>query len=306
MDITENKKKRSRAPNYTYKEKEILLNIILQYKEIIENKKTNGVAINEKKETWTKIWEEFNAASPSLVPRPLESIKKYYDKLKEDLRKRKGDLKKELYKTGGGVSNIPNELPGDELLLSIVHEHTVYGMNTNFDSDGPAEVLQDETSLFDDRFEMNESNDIAEDRSEKSEEKQDNPTNGDVSNIMKQNSELEFSPRDSKPNAVLKRNIEKVYTPSSSINLKKKKTELSRRRPTVIRTLTSSRLGEKYEQLVNKKLELVECYKKEHLLRMQSLELDIALKKRQLEAGTTSATHNSNSVFLEDQTINFL
>lgn len=52
----------------------------------------------------------------------------------------------------------------------------------------------------------------------------------------------------------------------------------------MIRTLTASRLGEKYEEYIDKKLELLECYKKEHYLRMESLRLDIALKKKQLAA----------------------
>lgn len=53
----------------------------------------------------------------------------------------------------------------------------------------------------------------------------------------------------------------------------------SRRRPNTVVTLTSSKLGEKYEMLVDKKIELAECLKQEHKLRMQALELDILLKK---------------------------
>lgn len=69
----------------------------------------------------------------------LGKIYKYYDKL----RKRKGDMKKKLYKIGGVILNTSKELPGNDLLLSIVHENTVYVMNTNFDCDGPTEVKQD-------------------------------------------------------------------------------------------------------------------------------------------------------------------
>lgn len=61
------------------------------------------------------------------------------------------------------------------------------------------------------------------------------------------------------------------------------KKKANRRRPAVV-ALTSSKLGEKYEELVGKKLELVECYKQEHLLRMESLKLDIELKKRMQNA----------------------
>lgn len=58
----------------------------------------------------------------------------------------------------------------------------------------------------------------------------------------------------------------------------------SRRCPSTIRMLTSSTLAEKYDHLIEKKLELTECLKKEHELRMKILNFDIALKKKELKA----------------------
>lgn len=55
--------------------------------------------------------------------------------------------------------------------------------------------------------------------------------------------------------------------------------KMSRRRPTVVRTLTSSRLGELYETLVEKKISLLNGLQKEHEARMQILELEKKLKK---------------------------
>ncbi|KAK9687551.1 hypothetical protein QE152_g18942 [Popillia japonica] len=43
----------------------------------------------------------------------------------------------------------------------------------------------------------------------------------------------------------------------------------SRRRPTAVKTFTSSALGEMYEQLVQKKLEYAECLNREHELRCE-------------------------------------
>lgn len=140
---TENSKKR--APNYSHPEKELLLNIIESFKETIENKKTNGVSVHEKKEAWRKICEKFNAASPNLHYRPAESLKKYYDKLKEDLRKRCALKKKELYKTGGGPELNGKDEMGDEFLMSIINKKTVVGLNSQFDCDRePASELTSE------------------------------------------------------------------------------------------------------------------------------------------------------------------
>lgn len=58
----------------------------------------------------------------------------------------------------------------------------------------------------------------------------------------------------------------------------------SRRRPTVVKTLTSSRLAESYEKLIEKKLELLEGLKREHLLRMEILEMNKKLKEVELNA----------------------
>lgn len=61
----------------------------------------------------------------------------------------------------------------------------------------------------------------------------------------------------------------------------------------MIKTMTSSVLGEKYEELANRKIELANCLKEEHKLRMTALQLDIQIKQRQLSAleeGTSSST----------------
>lgn len=124
---------RKRAPNYTLAEREHLLNIINRYKSIIENKKTDGVSVQNKKDCWQKVCEEFNAASPSYFHRPIDSLKKFYDKQKEELRKRYAHEKKERYKTGGGPE-MKNDLK-DDLLMAIINQKSVKGLDSPFDSD---------------------------------------------------------------------------------------------------------------------------------------------------------------------------
>lgn len=52
--------------------------------------------------------------------------------------------------------------------------------------------------------------------------------------------------------------------------------------------MTSSHLADKYAELIDKKLELAACLKKEHLLRMKLLQFDVAIKKQELvTAGCT-------------------
>ncbi|ENN80825.1 hypothetical protein YQE_02758, partial [Dendroctonus ponderosae] len=72
-------------------------------------------------------------------------------------------------------------------------------------------------------------------------------------------------------------NIELVYEKDDNIEgsepSAKRKLDNSRRRPVVIKTLTTSSLAEKYEQLVDKKLELLKGLQEEHFERMEILKL---------------------------------
>lgn len=64
----------------------------------------------------------------------------------------------------------------------------------------------------------------------------------------------------------------------------------NRRRPSTIRILSSSALAEKYNRLIDKKLELAECLKREHEMRMKILKFDVAMKKKEmLSAGFTDS-----------------
>lgn len=64
--------------------------------------------------------------------------------------------------------------------------------------------------------------------------------------------------------------------------MKKRPNISTRRRPAVIRPLSSSTLAEKYEILLDKKIMLANGLQTEHELRMLSLRFDVALKKKQL------------------------
>ena len=53
--------KRKRSPNFSQFETDVLIDIITKYKEIIENKKTDGTTIKEKDGAWKKIEADFNS-----------------------------------------------------------------------------------------------------------------------------------------------------------------------------------------------------------------------------------------------------
>lgn len=61
-------------------------------------------------------------------------------------------------------------------------------------------------------------------------------------------------------------------------------TSRSAARCNTIRTLTSSKLGGKYEKLIETKIDLADCLKKEHIFRMTLSNFDKALKRIELIA----------------------
>ncbi|CAH1969761.1 unnamed protein product [Acanthoscelides obtectus] len=95
----------------------------------MENKKTDGVSVQEKNQAWSKITAKFNAACLEGRHRTMDSLKKLFDNKKRELRKPKA----EILKTGGGPSQRTGNTSQD-LLFSIVDPLTVVGGTTSYGS----------------------------------------------------------------------------------------------------------------------------------------------------------------------------
>lgn len=79
-------KKRQRAPNFTSTESLLLCNLLEDYKNTIENKKTDGVTVAEKQKCWKMLTEEYNARTP-YVARTSENLFAAYKNLKTKAKK---------------------------------------------------------------------------------------------------------------------------------------------------------------------------------------------------------------------------
>ncbi|XP_063836342.1 uncharacterized protein LOC135085483 [Ostrinia nubilalis] len=145
------KQTRKRGANYTQEEKSILLQLIMQYKDIVESKRTGGIVIQRKKEVWNTITSKYNSSCTS-GPRDVDQLKALYDNMKQKSRKEIGEKNKEAYiratemevvteedltqalmnikedkiemkKTGGGYWK-PKTTDSDAKVLSIIKEQT--------------------------------------------------------------------------------------------------------------------------------------------------------------------------------------
>lgn len=128
---------KKRVSNFTFAEKQFLLNLVSsKYSHILEDKKTNRVSLDEKNRTWKKIEKEFNANAPITCFRSNESLKRFYENKKKELRRKMADEKESHFLTGGGPAPpAPNLDETDNILLSIVNEKTVKGFDVTCDSD---------------------------------------------------------------------------------------------------------------------------------------------------------------------------
>lgn len=78
--------------HFSEKEKEVLINICIKYKPIIENKRTDGVSNKQKNIAWDNIAKEFNASGVN-VPRSTKQLRTFYDNLKKRIKRQTADEK---------------------------------------------------------------------------------------------------------------------------------------------------------------------------------------------------------------------
>ncbi|XP_068084422.1 myb/SANT-like DNA-binding domain-containing protein 3 [Anabrus simplex] len=124
--------KRKRCANYTDFETDILTELVVKYKDVVENKKTDGVTVKKKLETWKIIENEFNAI-PGVRSRDYKHLKVCYENLKRKARKICADEKVNRNKTGGGYFKPPNS-KGAENIMALIGP-TITPLENPHDSD---------------------------------------------------------------------------------------------------------------------------------------------------------------------------
>ncbi|KAL4718028.1 hypothetical protein ACJJTC_015081, partial [Scirpophaga incertulas] len=92
--------KRKRGLNFSLEDKDKLIKLLLQHKDTILNKKTDGSTNEAKNSAWLSITNSFN--STSNTHRNKESLMKMWEKLKSDSKKYYAKIKNNTTQTGGG------------------------------------------------------------------------------------------------------------------------------------------------------------------------------------------------------------
>lgn len=122
----------SRSANFTHEEKELLIDTVIKYKHIIENKKTNASTQKDKNQAWDHIALDFSANGTSL--RTAKTLKGKYESIQKALKKKCAEYKSDASRTGGGIANAKDLQPFEERVLAITQLSTM-GMEPAFDND---------------------------------------------------------------------------------------------------------------------------------------------------------------------------
>lgn len=125
--------KKNRGVNFKPEEKAILVGLISKYKDIVENKKTDGVTVREKDTTWTAILEQFNSHI-NVTKRTTKQLKSFYDNFKRKAKRKCTEDKINLFKTGGG-SQVTTVLDDTEAQLLSIIKDQITPLQNDFDSD---------------------------------------------------------------------------------------------------------------------------------------------------------------------------
>lgn len=103
-----------RGTNFSTGEVFELMELVNQYKHILENKKSDAVTNKQKLQTWDVIAEKFN--SKQLVPRDSQSLRNKYENVKKTTKKKFALEKQQTYMTGGGKAINSSIEPVDEMV----------------------------------------------------------------------------------------------------------------------------------------------------------------------------------------------
>lgn len=131
--------KRERNPNFTDEEISLLLDLVEDFKIVVECKKSDTNSRSDKDKAWKVIEERFNVSSSNIAYRDRKVLKYSYkyENLKRVTKKKVVEDKKYVGGTGGGASKDPDYSNVDERVRDLLGSERVEGLSSAFYSDAP-------------------------------------------------------------------------------------------------------------------------------------------------------------------------
>uniref|UniRef100_A0A131YQA5 Regulatory protein zeste n=1 Tax=Rhipicephalus appendiculatus TaxID=34631 RepID=A0A131YQA5_RHIAP len=119
---------------YTAEERELLRNLVVRHRSVLENKRTDNVSKRAKDVAWEKVTEEYNS-QPGIRRVTVSQLRKLWDNEKSKWKKKQSEERRNLYATGGGPSTCRPMSPS-LALVGAAASHMATRLPNPYDSDG--------------------------------------------------------------------------------------------------------------------------------------------------------------------------
>ncbi|CAG9773269.1 unnamed protein product [Ceutorhynchus assimilis] len=313
ISISDNKVPVKRVPNFSVAEKTHLMRLIAsKYVSVLEDKKTDRTSSIQKNKAWQLIENEFNSSSSSGVYRNAACLQKCYSNKQKELRKSLAEERKEILLTGGGPPPKIKKDESDQILESIMNKKTLLGFTCQFDDDADIspiiklgkqenviEFVIEEDGVLEPTVSLEKTAIITETLSSNYDHvaiKQIRQASQvELNNLKKKNSCCKKIHRLMAVKKIPGKNIPQYnykLLSASSTSLTPKNRPSRRRPTTIIKPMISSDVGKKYDLLLDRRLQLIDCQlkhteaenalvMKKHKLEIEILEIELANKKQQ-------------------------
>ncbi|XP_070387645.1 uncharacterized protein [Dermacentor albipictus] len=119
---------------YTHEERELLRNLVVRHRAVIENRRTDNLSKRSKDSAWEKLAEEYNS-QPGIRRVTVMQLRKLWDNEKSKWKKKDSEEKRDLYATGGGPPTCRPMSPS-LALVGAAASHIGTRLPNPYDSDG--------------------------------------------------------------------------------------------------------------------------------------------------------------------------
>ncbi|CAG9763619.1 unnamed protein product [Ceutorhynchus assimilis] len=134
-------KVKNRSVNFTPMEETLLAYFVKKHKGILENKKTDAVTNADKNKCWVMLEKEFNAESGASY-RSAQILKKKYENMKKQTKKKISEEKCYRFGTGGGPFQEFTLTEADQTVIEILGKTRVHGLATQFGGDAEPKKIK--------------------------------------------------------------------------------------------------------------------------------------------------------------------
>ncbi|XP_076086463.1 uncharacterized protein LOC143057109 [Mytilus galloprovincialis] len=127
----ENENDRKRKPRFSQKEVDVLIEKVRCQSDTLFSRFSDTLTNKKKKSAWMEVQNSVNATS--MVYRNVDEIKKKWDDVKRNTKKRAASVRRDRNLTGGGESCVEPLSSVEEAVVSLIGEEKIYGISEGLD-----------------------------------------------------------------------------------------------------------------------------------------------------------------------------